>query len=186
MRVTSGRRGIVSDRVAKHHSRRVEVSALVRGLALPQLWSHEARGPRDLPRLRERGRILGPRDPEVSQACRAARSEEDVPRLDVAMDDPRRMDRLERAEDVVGKRLRIGALPILHAVPERAAGHVRHDDVRPLVVRVEVIDGDEVLMAEARCHLRLALEAGEPVLIGCKSLGEDLDRDWALEHGVIG
>ena len=41
-------------------------------------------------------------------------------------------------------------------------------------------------MAEARCHPRLSLEAGEPVLIGCKSLGEDLDRDRALEHGVIG
>jgi hypothetical protein len=46
------------------------------------------------------------------------------------------------------------------------------------------VDGRDVRMIERGEHLRLALQAGEPFRIAGKSLGQDLQRHFALQPRV--
>ncbi len=61
---------------------------------------------------------------------------------------------------------------------------VLHDDVVAAVVDAGVVDLDDVRVDQLRDGERLAAEAGDELLVVGEVLGQDLDRDLALEHGV--
>ncbi len=66
----------------------------------------------------------------------------------------------------------------------RAALDVLHDDVVAAVVDAGVVDLDDVGVDQLRDRQRLAPEAGDEALVVGEVLGEDLDRDRALEDAV--
>ena len=112
--------------------------------------------------------------------------EQQVPRLDVAMDDAvpvrgveRRRRLLEPVERLVRRRRPAVAQPVL----ERAAVEVLHDDERPARPLADVEDRDRVRLAgEARCRERLAREPLPERFVPRVPLGEHLDRDGAAER----
>ena len=61
-------------------------------------------------------------------------------------------------------------------VLERLSRHVLHDDVVHAVVMPDVVDTDDVRMAEPGCRLSLALEAAQEVGIAAVLSPQDLDR----------
>jgi hypothetical protein len=136
--------------------------------------------------LGRHGRRLQVRDPEVHELGPAVREDEDVPRLDVAMHDPRAVRVVERvrqrgqdSDGLIGRDLP----PVAEDDLQRGPLEVLHHEV----VLAHVEDADDVRMRELSRGLGLAAEPAQVLLAGLS--GEELllhrlDRDDALHHGV--
>ena len=104
------------------------------------------------------------------------------------MDDPLLVRRLERLGDLARDRQRLldrdrsARDPIGERRPFDQLEHQRLDAVGLL----EAVDRRDVRMVERREHLRLALEARQPLGVGDERLGQHLERHLALEPGVAG
>ena len=99
-------------------------------------------------------------DPEIRDLHPALFVEQDVLRLDVAVDDALLVRILERLADRRhdDQRLLRRQLPGLQQLPQAHPIHELHQQVIEAVGLAEVIDGDNVRMVEAGQRLRLAGE----------------------------
>jgi hypothetical protein len=160
---------------------------------------HVERGAEDRAGLRARRhpRVAGPvlhlGDAEIEDlrdllvVVRVA-NEEDVLRLEIAMDDPALVRAREPAADLLEdlrRVLKAHATEALDALVERLAGEQLHDDVRLAVFRhAVVVDLDRVLRLDGRSGLRFLVEAAPCFLaVGVLRLDE-LDRAWRAEGHV--
>ena len=120
-------------------------------------------------------------------ACRGAADHHQVPRLDVAVDDPLAVGVVEPGAgldaDLDGG-LGPQASARLQQLRSGAALHVLHDDVVAVLVDAGVVDLDDVRVDQLRDRQRLAPEAGDELVVVREVLGEDLDRDGALQDPV--
>ena len=159
-------------------------------LAARLLGSEIAGRTDDGSRLGVGGEVGRARDAEVGDLDPVVVVEQEVARLDVAVDDPVRVrgvecgrglaQPLERSADG----LRSAAL---EPVGERAAGEVLHDDVGPPLVIADVEDGDRAGgVREPRDGERLAGEAPANRLVVRVAVGEHLDRDDPRQVGILG
>ena len=126
-------------------------------------------------------------DPEVGDVDPAVAADEDVRRLDVAVDDAAVVGDLEGAGDVGGDAggLARGEGPVLaQDRGEVLALDELHDDVRARRVFAEVEHGDDVRVAERRRGPRLVAEAREEVGVLAELGPQELDRHVALELRV--
>ncbi len=181
---------LAGEHLVEDDRQRVDVAARVEHLALRLLGRHELRRAEDHALLREHDRAgpqlalghLGEAEVEhlgvVAQA--AVGGEEDVLRLEIAVDDPLEVRLLEGAAalDEDGHRAlgRERALLADHLVQVLAL-QVLHDDVERSVVELaeeEHLDGVGVLQVAHRAGL--AAEAGDQVLAVGELGVEDLDR----------
>ena len=78
-----------------------------------------------------------------------------------------------------------GKRSALEARPQGVAFEQLRDDVGCAVVRADIVDGEDVRVVQGAGGARLLLEAAELLAIG-DLLGENLDRDFALQAGVTG
>ena len=72
------------------------------------------------------------------------------------------------------------------AVLERRAFDVFEDQGGRVAGLFQAVNGGDVRMVEGRQHLRFTLEAGQPLGVVDEGVGEDLQRDIAVEFGVTG
>ncbi len=120
----------------------------------------------------------------------ALRVDHHVRRLDVAVDDARRVRELERLAQLAHDAhalLQVEALVRIEEVLELLALDELHDEVGNFVLLAEVVDLDDVRMVEARHGLRFAHEAHGEVLAGVLvevALEDGLDRHRAAEARV--
>ena len=127
------------------------------------------------------------RQTEVENLGVAALGDEDVRRLDVAMDDALGVRGVERIRDLNRQR---DKLVILHrtradGVLERQAIEKLHGDERLAFMLVNVVNGADVGMIQRRSGLRLALEAGQSLRIFGDIVGQEFQRDKAAELEVL-
>ena len=127
-------------------------------------------------------------DPEVGQLHRPAGAEEDVARLDVAVDDPRGVGRAQRGQHGRGDGECL--VDVERAVLGKPGGHRRAVDQLHHQVEIAVgLPGVEhcngVGMGEARRRAGLADEPLPPDPIDPRR-GSQLDRHWAVEAQVVG
>ena len=104
------------------------------------------------------------------------------------MDDSRLMRCLQRLSDLLRNRQRLiqRDRALRDPVGEgRAFDQLQHQRPRPLGF-LDAVDRGNVGVVEAGEDLRLPREPGEPVWISCEGVGEDLQRDLAVELGVGG
>ena len=116
-------------------------------------------------------------------------AEQDVGRLDVAMDQPRRVRGVQRARDLVDDQRRPQRVqPALGAqqLVQVGAGHPAHHQVQPAVLLACLVDRDDVRMIDRRGHPRLALEALAEARVGGVLGGDQLQRDRAPERELGG
>jgi len=188
--------GIVTQegRAARHHlvenrAKRVEVGTGVQHPAQGLLGRHVGQGPDEHARLAETGAVEQDGEAEVAQLRDAIFGEPDVPRLQIAVDDPVAMSVLEGLAELIGD---LQDLPQGKAVLLRpseqlcqiAPGHVLGHDVGLAAFFAGVEDGDYVRMvAEPRHRLDLALHAGEPTFVQPLGL-DDRDGNIAFEAAV--
>ena len=104
------------------------------------------------------------------------------------MDHPRLVRRFQRLRNLLRNRQRLiqRDRPLRDPVSEgRALDQLQHQRPRPLGL-LDAVDGGDVRVVEAGEDLRLPLEPGEAVRISREGVGEDLQRDLAVELGVGG
>ena len=104
------------------------------------------------------------------------------------MDDPRLVGRLQRLGDLLRNRQRLVRWdrPLRDPVGERRPLHqLQHQRPRPLGL-LDTVDGGDVGMVEAGEDPRLPLEPGEAIRVRREGVGQDLQRDLAVELGVGG
>ena len=109
-------------------------------------------------------------------------------RLDVAVDDAELVGEGERARDLAGELERPvdGERALAHDHRLQVlAGDVLEDDELAALPLAAVDDRDDVRMREPCDRPRLAAEALDVLGVARVVLVEDLDRDAALEHGVV-
>jgi hypothetical protein len=141
--------------------------------------------------LRQLGRVEA-RDAEVGDLHAAVVEQDDVARLDVAVDDAALVRVLQRGEQLGHQPAGLGereALARIEQALQVAAAHQLHDDERRIGAGVlaVLVDGDDAGMAEPADGLGLAPEAhsqlGGEVRIGLIE-PQHLDRHRALDHRI--
>ena len=174
------------ERLVEHHPDRVEVRRRghrepLRLLGREVLGRSEHRaGLRDL-------RRAGAGDAEVRDPGAALAVDEDVLRLQVAMDDPVLVRELRAGEDLADDLERLADRePAADQVLERCALDVLHRDEVPTVGLAAVVHADDVLVLHPRGRLGLAAEALDELGVLGEALVQELQRDPALEHLVVG
>ena len=171
---------------------RVDVDGGARRQALDDLGRQVVRRADDLRGAgSRRGRVDQLGDAEVGEqggvraagAERALHVEQDVLRLDVAVDDPGGVRGGEPVGDVRDDRdRRLGgepALPVEPGAQVRAADQV-HDEREVVAVDDEVADADHVGVVEAEQGGALLDEAADELLVGGEVLAQQLDGDGPL------
>ena len=142
-------------------------------------------------RPRQRHLCLGdrPGDAEVGDLDPAVGPDQDVARLDVAVDEPAGMSGGEGLRDAGPDP---GDLPrVERTAPAQDRREVLpvdqlHDDVRAARVLAEVVDGDDVGVAERGRRLGLRAETRREIGIAQVLRTEQLERDVATELGIGG
>ena len=125
---------------------------------------------------------------EIEHFDDSVRADHDVARLDVAMDDARRVGRRQRAGDGDGILQNVGHRQAATGdqLLERLAGHELHHHEVGSIRLVDLVDGDDVGVVQRRRGFGLLNEA---LLAGFvfQLLGaEDLDADEAVEAQIPG
>ena len=127
-------------------------------------------------------------DPEVGDLHLAAAVQEDVLRLDVAVDEALLVREVEAVGDRDRELDRSGRGQRALAGGELLqvlAGDVLEDDERPALVLAAVDHGDDVRMGKPCDELRLPPEAGDDVGVGSEPFVQDLDGDGWLKDPVV-
>ncbi len=185
---------VAGQHLVEHHAQREEVGPVVHLLALDLLRRHVVGRAEELTLLGE-VRAVEPGDAEVRDLHPVVRGDEDVRRLDVAVDDPVRMRVVQRVPhlgDGVDHELHRQRLVVLEQELQVRPAHVLHgDEGDPVLARLHhVVDGDDVGMGQDAGALRLAHEA-EPELLHLLVLdgvadAERLERDQTADQRVAG
>ncbi len=168
-----------------HHPQREQVGG-GGDLSPRHLFRGHVRGRAEEVALGGHGRRFEVRDPEVHELGSPVREHEHVPRLDVAMDDPRAVRVVERVRErgQDAHRLVHGDLaPVAQDDLQRGSLQVLHDEV----VLAHVEDAHDARVGEAPGRLGLAAEPAQVLLAGLAGeelLLDRLHRDHALHHRI--
>ena len=180
------------ERLEQHATEGVDVESLVERLGAELLGRHVGRGPEGgagRGQTRLVGGLADVDDPEVGEVDEVAGGQQDVRRLDVAVDDAGPVRRVERVGDLLDdadgpfrwQRAVGGEQGSQVAAPDQA-----HVDEHALLDHAEVVDRDDVRGVETGGDPGLAAEALADVGIVLVVGQEPLERDRALAHGVEG
>jgi hypothetical protein len=209
-RLEDHRRGLPRERqsagarLVQNRSQREEVGAGVRDLPARLLGRHvghraqcRARA-RELVRLHRGGRlgVLAPRRPhpfdlrkaEVEHLGLAARRDEDVGGLEVAVHDPFRVRRLQRVRDLdpdVEQRTDLAGTPPDPVREGFSLEQLHRDEVLPLVL-VDLVDRADPRVIERGRGPGLALETLERGRVLGHFRGQELERNVPAELRVLG
>jgi hypothetical protein len=126
-------------------------------------------------------------DAEIAEVGLAVAVEEDVGRLEIAVDDALGVGGVQRLADAgqdlgrFGRGQGAGA----DAPHQRSAAHVAHHQERLAVLLAEIVDRDDRRVLERGDGAGLALEAGAERGIVEQFARQDLDRHFAVEVRVV-
>src|ERR1700683_5769156 len=102
------------------------------------------------------------RQAEVENLCVSALGDEYIGRLDIAVDNPSAMGRIQGVSDLDGQRENYGSVhrTIANAVLERPTVEIFHDDERSAFLLINLMDGADVWVIERGRGLSFLLKAG--------------------------
>ena len=181
-------RDFAGEHFVKDHAERIDVRAVVHGLRLVELLGgHVARRAERHAGYRERvvGLLAAQefREAEVGDLHTAAFINEDVLRLHVAVDDALLVRELQRVANLRhdGERLLGLHLPGADHLAQVYAVHEFHREIIQPAALAEVVDGDDVRVAELRERARLASEALDEIRRQRVGGRQDFQRDDAIQ-----
>src|SRR5206468_6709048 len=125
--------------------------------------------------------------PEVGKDWSAIAVQQDVGGLDVAVEHAVPVRVIQRVGDRLQHRDRVVDVDSsAEPVGQRASADELEHQVRDAALVAEVVDAEDVRVAEPRDGHRLLMEALAVLLVLGEELGQDLDRHVAVERGVVG
>ena len=126
--------------------------------------------------------------PEIENLRVAAAGDEQIRRLDVAVDDPGGVRRLERVGDLDRERQQQIDLERApgDAMLQRRPVEELHDEERAAVLLADIVDGADVGVIQRRRGARLAAESGQGLGIVGEVRRQELQRDEALQPRILG
>ncbi len=142
----------------------------------------------DIPSLDHGGRGQGPGDAKIGYFYPPIRGDQDVLRLDVAVDETSLVRRADGGTDLDGNgqsALDGERSAFEDQLLEIAALDVLHDDVMTVAILANVVDADNVRMVQVGRRLGFAVETRQESLIVCASLIQHLDSHRAPQHDVL-
>jgi hypothetical protein len=178
---------VAGEHLEQHDAEGVDVGLAVDVVAQRLLGRHVVRGAEHAPVGGQPLLVERAGDAEVGDLGRALLVDQDVLRLDVAVDDVARVREAERSRDLdrVGDRLPDRQFAeAADAVLERLALDVLEDDERAPVLLAGVDHAHDVGVRELGHRARLAAEALELVGVGGDLAVHELDRHAPLEDAV--
>ena len=125
---------------------------------------------------------------EIENLRLPARGDEDIRRLDVAVDDPLRVGRIQAICNLnrqVQQLIRLKRLAF-DAVFKGLSFQQLHGDEGPAFEFVDVMNGADVGMIQCAGGARLTLEAFQSLSIRGKALGQKFEGNEAAELGIFG
>ena len=130
-------------------------------------------------------RFLG--QAEIENLQMAVTEDEQVFRLEIAVDDPAGVGGVQPARDLRGHRHgpRDRHGPAVQRLPQRLPLEQLRDGVVHAVVIAEIVNGEDVRMGERGDRTRLALESRDPFGIGRHGLRQNLDGHVAAQGRVV-
>ncbi len=196
VRASLGRRAVglerppAGEQLEGDDSERITVAGRAGPFALGLLGREVPGGPHHRPGHRERLHAGSAGDPEVGDVQRTLSVEQKVARLHVPVDDSAAVRCVESRGRLLEPRQRLaggGRTGPLQTLFERSTAQVLHDDEGALLPLADVEDRHRARLAgEARRGERLTLEASPDRGVSGVALGQQLDRDGAPEHLVLG
>ena len=137
-------------------------------------------------RLGRRGVLIseGLGEPKVQNLHRAFGRQHDVGGLQVTMDDAFAVRSFESRGDLFeeGNCLVDGDGPAGKSRRQRLAFDELHDEELLAVLCLQTIEGGDVGVIQAREELGFSFETGDAFLVSRKLLGQNFDRDGAVER----
>ncbi len=167
---------------------REDVGPVIRALAADLFGRHVVDGAHHHVAVRQLRRHE-PRQPEVEQLYAPVIGDEDIRGLDVAMDHVVRVRELEPLADLDRQiELVCQAQPIVagHPALEILAVEILHREVGEALVLTEIVNGDDVAVGKLPGGARLAEEPLAEIRVLVDRSRDELDRDDALQQGVVG
>ena len=152
---------LAAQRLERHRAKGVYVTRGRARAALELLGRHIGRGAHDHPGAGEPRPLTQERDPEVGQPRATVLAKQDIRRLDVAMDHPlcvRRVQRRRHGPQHGDRLLRRQAAACPQPLAKILPLDVFHDQRDALVEFEHVVDRHDARVAEGRADLRLAQE----------------------------
>jgi hypothetical protein len=187
---------LAREQLVQRDAQREDVRAVIDRLPPHLLGRHVADRSHELPRpgrrrLRRLPAVAGQpirdlRQAKVEQLQPPFARDEDVLRLDVAVDDPLRVGGGQPLRHLHGEPqdLALARGPVRHHLPQRLALEQLRDDVRHALVRTDIEDREDVRVTQGGDGASLALEPREPLRVEGHILGQDLDRDFPPQTRV--
>ncbi len=127
-------------------------------------------------------------DAEIEDRRQPVRPDENVSRLDVAMNEPSCVDEIQAGTELAHQRQQLvpGQRPALAKVGGQSAAFelFHHDEGSPLH-RTHRIHRDDVRVFQARGQSRFALEPGDQLRIPRQLAGQNLDRDLSIQLQIV-
>ena len=126
--------------------------------------------------------------PEIKDLRVLCPCEEQIARLDVAVNDACRVGGLQTIDDFQRQRNEVPLIEraALQTLPQRFAFQILHDDERSTVVVAEVVDGADVRVAEGGRGPCLTPESDQGVGRVRGRAAQELHRDEAIQAGIDG
>ena len=186
------KRQLAGEHAIEDHAQAVDVAPAIRVVrqTLGLLGRHVGRGAQDLTVDRQRAAVGGVTcQAEVGELGLAPFVNEDVRRLDVAVDDPQGVGVFECPGNLPHQLGGFGGLD--RAGAELAAGleGLATDqlgiDVAQSVVFVRLVERDDVRVTKLGGDPRIALEPLADLGAYCRAVTKDLERDLAVELGIV-
>ena len=191
-------RALARDHLVEHRAEAEDVGAVIDREPAHLLRRHVAHGAEHHARRRARSGAAGhrpiaglrclqdPGKPEVQDLRAALAREEDVVRLQIAVDDVPLVGRGQAARDLraVLDRLAGRQGAAFERRPERFALEQLRDDVVDTALRSDVVDGQDVRMVQGSRRAGLLLEALQAIGVGRRRSWQHLDRHVAIEPRV--
>ena len=176
-------------RLVQHDAQRIDVGR-ERDLPAGDLFRADVLGrPEDHPGRRDPNRRVGcARDPEVDHPHVPTPLDEDIGRLDVAMDDAALVCSLQRAghvDDDAERDVELQTPVALEDALQILSVDQLHDDEVDAIVRAGVIDRRDVRVVKRGRGTRFLAEPRDEFGIGCKARAEDFHRHIAIEKLVV-
>ena len=174
---------VAGEHLVEQHAKAVQIGAGIDPLAANLLGTHIARRTdRQSGTGHDRAAAEGFGNAKVGQHRVAVLTKQDVLRLDIAVNDIAAVCVIQSADDGPGDGQRFGQRQTgADTLLQGAAGQVFHRQIIGALVRGDVIDGNDVRIAELGDDAAFAQEALGEFLIGGQNRLDDLERDMAMQ-----